>query len=121
MSNILLQLFSNGVEIFSLTFSIIGGVIIAGGAFFALVSLIKGLLSNRPNNKSFTYTYLDPLRIEFGRYINLGLEFLIAKDVIETMFLPTWTDIGQLFALVVIRTLISYFLMHEIKSIGDRK
>jgi uncharacterized membrane protein len=39
---------------------------------------------------------------------------LIAADIVESIIKPTFEDIGKLAALVVIRTVISYFLGKEI-------
>ena len=49
-----------------------------------------------------------------GAYILLSLEILIAADIIETIMNPSLEDIFILAAVVVIRTVISYFLGKEI-------
>lgn len=51
-----------------------------------------------------------------GTYILLGLEVLIAADIIESIMNPTLEDILVLAAVVVIRTIISYFLGKEIEN-----
>jgi uncharacterized membrane protein len=48
----------------------------------------------------------------------LGLEFLIAADIIRTIIRPTLEELAILGGIVVIRTVISYFLG---KEIGQRK
>ncbi|MGM9904290.1 MAG: DUF1622 domain-containing protein [Enterococcus sp.] len=53
-----------------------------------------------------------------GGYILLSLEVLISAGIIESIIKPTLQDIFQLAALVVIRTIISYFLNKEI-GLGD--
>jgi len=52
----------------------------------------------------------------FGSYVLLSLEILIAADIIESIINPTAADIFKLAAVVVIRTLISYFLNKEIRE-----
>ena len=47
-------------------------------------------------------------------YVLFSLEVLIAADIVESIIKPTFEDIGKLAALVVIRTVISYFLGKEI-------
>lgn len=106
-------------EFIALVFAIIGAVIISFGSIVALIHFLKGFFEKHQPSDKFAEVHIDTVRVEYGRYINLGLEFFIAKDVLETIFVPTWTQIGQLFALVVIRTIISYFLMHEIEKIED--
>ena len=49
-------------------------------------------------------------------YILLGLEILICADIIESILNPTFHDIIVLASIVVIRTVISYFLNKEIES-----
>ena len=62
-------------------------------------------------------------RIKLGHSLSLGLEFLIGADILKTAVAPTWQDIGQLAAIVAIRTLLNYFLTRELeqadKSIED--
>ncbi|MFZ5450027.1 MAG: DUF1622 domain-containing protein [Thermodesulfobacteriota bacterium] len=66
-------------------------------------------------------------RSDFGKAILLGLEFLIASDIIGTVAVgPTFKDLGILALLVVIRTFLSFSLELEItgrwpwqKSITD--
>ncbi|MFH1537008.1 MAG: DUF1622 domain-containing protein [Patescibacteria group bacterium] len=64
---------------------------------------------------------LVSIRLEFGRYILLGLEFFIAADVIQTIFLPSWSELGMLATIVIIRTILSYFLTHEFRIIEKTK
>ena len=56
------------------------------------------------------------LRHVLGYYLLLGLEFLIAADIIDTLMKPSVQDLNFLGAIVVIRTIISYSLNAELKS-----
>ena len=56
------------------------------------------------------------LRHELGYYLLLGLEFLIAADIIDTLMKPSAQDLIALGAIVLIRTVISYSLNAELKS-----
>src|SRR5437016_13739333 len=49
-----------------------------------------------------------------GYYLLLGLEFLIAADIIDTLMKPTNQDLIVLGAIVAIRTVISYSLNSEL-------
>jgi uncharacterized membrane protein len=54
-------------------------------------------------------------RGDFGKTILLGLEFLIASDIVGTVAVgPTYKDLGVLALLVVIRTFLSFALELEI-------
>jgi uncharacterized membrane protein len=54
------------------------------------------------------------IKNDLGAYVLFSLEVLIAADIVESIIKPTFEDIGKLAALVVIRTVISYFLGKEI-------
>ena len=54
------------------------------------------------------------LRHVLGYYLLLGLEFLIAADIIDTLMKPSSQDLIVLGAIVGIRTIISYSLNSEL-------
>jgi uncharacterized membrane protein len=54
------------------------------------------------------------LRHVLGYYLLLGLEFLIAADIIDTLMKPSTQDLIILGAIVAIRTVISYSLNSEL-------
>jgi uncharacterized membrane protein len=60
---------------------------------------------------------LSAIRIELGQYLALGLEFLVGKDIIESLVNPTWDDLGKLAAIIVLRTILTIFLQRELKEI----
>jgi len=49
-----------------------------------------------------------------GSYLLLGLEFLIAADIVHTIVRPTLDEIAVLGAIVVIRTILNFFLNKEV-------
>lgn len=56
-----------------------------------------------------------PYRQQLGRSILLGLEFLVAADIIRTVAVaPTFTSVGVLAIIVAIRTFLSFSLELEI-------
>ena len=56
-----------------------------------------------------------PYRQQLGRSILLGLEFLVAADIIRTVAVaPTFTSVGVLAVIVLIRTFLSFSLELEI-------
>jgi len=56
------------------------------------------------------------LRQQLGASLLLGLEFLIAADVIRTVLQPTLQEVGILGGIVAIRTVLSYFLHKEMAA-----
>jgi len=60
------------------------------------------------------------LRRQLGSYILLGLEFMIAADIMHTFIKPSKDELIVLGSIVAIRTVISYFLDKELKG-GSEK
>jgi uncharacterized membrane protein len=56
----------------------------------------------------------EAVRIQLGRWLAVALEFELAADILRTAVAPTWNQIGQLAAIVVLRTVLNYFLQQEI-------
>jgi uncharacterized membrane protein len=48
----------------------------------------------------------------------LGLEFLVAADILKTALASTWNDIALLAALIALRTVLSYVLERELRVGG---
>lgn len=93
--------------------------IICYGAAIGLFHFIKNELNRL--GKGFSLHRTVQIKIEVGYYLLLGLEFLIASDIIETIVNPTFQDLGILAGTVVLRTGLSYFLNKEIDDIKADK
>ena len=85
--------------------------IITWGAIIIFINFIK-LEFNRFRGLK-TYYERTILRHRFGSYLLIGLEFLIAADIILTISQPSLEEIAILGSIVGIRTVISYFLDKE--------
>jgi uncharacterized membrane protein len=94
--------------------SSIGVVIIVWGVIITFYRILK-LEFSRLKNKSL-YRERESVRHKFAAYLLLALEFLIAADIIATALHPTFEEIAILASIVVIRTVISYFLEKEISK-----
>lgn len=69
------------------------------------------------SRRSFEAAY-QPYRRRLGRAIILGLEFLVAADIVRTVAIdPTFTSIGVLAAIVVVRTFLSVSLEVETEGV----
>jgi uncharacterized membrane protein len=77
--------------------------------FLHLIRLELGRLRGRRPGR-----HREAARHQLGSYLLLGLEFLIAADIIETITHPTLQEVALLGGIVVIRTVISYFLDREL-------
>jgi uncharacterized membrane protein len=52
--------------------------------------------------------------LRLGRWLVVGLTFLLAADIVETSVAPSWEDIGRLAAIALIRTFLNYFLERDL-------
>ena len=64
--------------------------------------------------------YQEKIRLQLGRSLGLGLEFLIAADILRTAVAPSWTKIGQLAAIIGLRTALEFFLKRDIEQSEKR-
>jgi uncharacterized membrane protein len=61
-----------------------------------------------------THGSKEEIRLQLGRWLALALEFELAADILRTAVAPTWNEIGQLAAIIVLRTAVNFFLQREI-------
>ncbi len=87
-----------------------GAVVIFVGAVIAAIRFVVTGLRTR-SAEAFV-----PVRLGLGRFLELGLEFQLASDVLRTAIAPSFREIGQLAAVAAIRTALNYFLGREIKE-----
>lgn len=67
-------------------------------------------------DKRLKLQHIAKAKNTLGRYVLLGLEILIAADILGTIVKPTLEDIFKLAGIVAIRTVISFFLNKEIRA-----
>lgn len=89
--------------------SLIGVLIIAYSAAKACSLFLQGVRGSSMSMSS--------IRLELGCGMILGLEFIVAGDIISSIAKPTYYDVGMLAALVLIRTFLSYFLNQELEAL----
>ncbi|MFA7575120.1 MAG: DUF1622 domain-containing protein [Arcobacteraceae bacterium] len=99
------------VNLISTIIGIVAILIITWGAVIIFFDLIKLEFKRFKGLKP--YYERTTLRHRFGSYLLLGLEFLIAADIILTISQPSLEEIIILASIVGIRTIISYFLDKE--------
>lgn len=90
---------------------VIGFAIIRG-----IISYIRLLFSRRHH-----FDATESIRLQLGRVLTLGLEFTVASDILRTAVAPTRQDILNLGAIVLLRTLLNYFLEQEIQQGEQRR
>ncbi|MFM2487730.1 DUF1622 domain-containing protein [Enterococcus avium] len=91
--------------------------IILYGAIFSFIKLIQSR-----SEQDYSSVHKNKcIKAYLGSYILLSLEFLIVADIIESIINPTFQDIIKLAMIVLIRTMISYFLNKEISEFSDEQ
>lgn len=98
------------MEWVGLGFDTVGVIVIAGGVLVASWRLAADLANTRIMN-------IRPFRQRFAGAIVLGLEFLVAGDIIRTVVVaPTLENVAVLAVIVLIRTVLSMALQVEIEG-----
>ncbi len=102
--------------------SVIGGAIVILGVIRALAELVLTEVRRMsPGAKEPSLGIpLWKVRIDFASYLLLGLDFLIASDVIRTISEHELVDLAILGGTVAIRVVLSYFLTREISIRTDK-
>lgn len=90
---------------------VVGTAIIVIGAFGSLTVFLFAMATGRGPRS----TLIADFRSSLGRSILLGLEFLVAADIINTVAVePTLRSLAVLAGIVLIRTFLSFSLEVEI-------
>lgn len=106
--------FYNADDLIAITADLIGyvaAIIIVIGVIHGLFLLVQSLFKGADGG-------FHRLRIVLGHYLLLGLEFLIGKDILQSILDPTLVELGQLAVLVVIRVVLNYFLVLDVEGHG---
>lgn len=89
-----------------------GAFVIAVGTVRALLRFIAHLFrSDATDARAKEY-----IRLQLGKSLALALEFELGADILKTAVAPSLPIIGQLAAIIVLRTLLNYFLERELRQ-----
>ena len=90
------------------------GLAAAEAVFSALVLFLPGRAPSDGTDPK------EMVRLRLGRWLAVALEIELGADILRTAVAPTWTEIGQLGAIVVLRTALNFFLQQEIDKAEAR-
>ena len=108
-----MEYFRHIMEVVGTSVDGVGVFIVAGGMVVATLRLVPRLRDRAHD----TGNYYSLYRQDVGRAILLGLEFLIAGDIIRTVVVaPTLQNVVVLGLIVLIRTFLSLSLQLEIEG-----
>jgi uncharacterized membrane protein len=88
------------------------GVAIARGLALYLLDLVRLRGGEVPK---------EAIRLSLGRSLALALEFQVGADILGTALDPTLNDILVLAAVVVLRTVLNFFLGRELREAEQRE
>lgn len=101
---------TRAADIAAASFEAAGVVVMAGGAVLGAMMTIR----SRPATWKLA---VKDFRQRLGRAMVLGLELLVAADILRTVrALPTMQEMAVLGAIVVIRTVLSFSLEVELEG-----
>jgi uncharacterized membrane protein len=89
-------------------------LVIAVGGVEAAVRSLGPWLTRRSTHGNRREAWLG-----FARWLLIGLEFMLAADIVRTAIAPTFEQIGQLAAIAVIRTFLNYFLERDLEKAAE--
>lgn len=77
------------------------------------LQLVIHLRRHQRHNDDFPF---NQVRIQFGTWLALALEFQLGADILSTTVAPTLQDLGRLAIVAVVRTFLNYFLGKELEA-----
>ena len=110
-----MEVFKHFLEELAFYIDLFGIFIILYGFVISAVGLFISELGRFKENSDLMAC--QKIRVQLGTYILLGIEFMIASDIIHTVLTRDLMDLAFVSALVVIRTAISFFLGREINEL----
>jgi uncharacterized membrane protein len=99
------------------TVSFFGILIILIGILSALFQYIALILKSGFKKDN---SHVNIIRLELARTLLLGLEFIVAADLIGTTTAPDYYSVGILGIIVLVRTMLSFTLNRELNAIGKK-
>lgn len=94
--------------------SIIGVLIIISGVIYSLIQYVYYLFTGQLTTQ---VAAINTIRLSLGRVLILGLEFIVAADLIGTTTTPDYYAVGLLAIIVIIRTVLSFSINRELMSV----
>lgn len=86
--------------------------------FSGFLVSIRGLFILSWRGKAFPFS---DVRIKFGTWLALALEFQLGADILATTIYPSFSELGKLGIIAIIRTFLNYFLNKELEAEKKQK
>jgi uncharacterized membrane protein len=92
-------------------------LVIGLAAIQALIKYFHFLFKRQSLTQQISST--EAIRMQLGHILSLGLEFAVAADILRLAISPSFADLLVLFAIILLRILLNYFLEHDIHTIRE--
>lgn len=110
------HLLTSFVELLGLLLDLTGVLIITAGVFRALPQYVRAVGGSTQSTAARQEAF-HQLRTKVGMTVLLGLEVLVAADIVKTMAVePTLNSVAVLGLLVLVRTFLSWTLTVDIEG-----
>jgi uncharacterized membrane protein len=106
----LLTTFSSGVAAFV---EGLAALIVLGAALEAVFGIFAGIFRRAGPERTIGRRQIWT---RFALWLVLALEFTLAADIVRTAIHPSWTSIGQLGAIAIIRTFLNSSLARDLRE-----
>ena len=103
------------LNILATIIGVISLLIVTYGVFVGFIAFLRNEFKRI--NGTYTINNVRQLRADFGSYLLLGLEFLIASDILKTVV----DELAIVGGVVIVRTVLSVFLNKEIKELAEEE
>jgi uncharacterized membrane protein len=110
--SILRWILQTAIFLANLAGGLVVGVAIIRGLLIYAVDLIRARGHEFPK---------EAIRLSLGRSLALALEFQVGADILGTALNPSRNDIEVLGAIVVVRTVLNFFLQRELRAEQNRQ
>lgn len=99
------------------TISLVGTLVILSGVLIGLYQYLRVLFHAQTKQHAYT---INSIRLNLARTLILGLEFIVAADLIGTTTTPDYYSLGILASIVVIRTVLNFSLNRELATLSKQ-
>ena len=112
------EFIERSLEVVAFGVDLIGVAIILYGFAVGLASYVRAVLET--GGTQARYRRYQVVRCRMGIHLVLGLEFLIVSDVLTSIVSRSLEDLASLGAIVVIRTVLAYFLDRDMAEVSEQ-
>lgn len=88
----------------------------------SLLCVLMGLLTtgqllfNQKRRSQVSSSSVANIRLNFGRWLSLALEFQLGADIVNTTVAPSFEALAKLGVIALIRTFLNFFLTKELAA-----